>query len=148
MAAPPRKIFDLVRDITKWPDLLPHYRHVTVESRSGERLTVRMAARRMVGPTGIPVSWRSETWSDDSDPNDLQLRFIHVGGATRGMDVTWHIRSTATGSHVAIEHDFARRLPLLGDRLYPRFIDRFFVRPIAGRTLATFKALVEKQART
>lgn len=103
-----------------------------------------MSARRPLGPLGIPVAWRSEQWHDVTDPDDLQLRFIHVAGATRGMDVTWHIRPSPEGSRVTIEHVFSRRLALLGDELLPRVVDRFFVRPIAGRTLATFKALVER----
>jgi hypothetical protein len=57
------------------------------------------------------------------------------------MDVTWHIdpRTDDGGTtHVVIEHDFRPRLPG-----FAAFVDRFFTRPIAGRTLATFKALAE-----
>jgi flavin-dependent dehydrogenase len=54
------------------------------------------------------------------------------------MDVTWRIDATTIGCHVTIDHDFRPRLPL-----FARFVDRFFTRPIAGRTLATFKALAE-----
>ncbi len=102
-----------------------------------------MSAIRPLWKGGIPVRWRSEQWSDDSDPDDLRLRFTHTAGATRGMDVTWHIRPTSTGSQVTIEHDFRRSLPLLGEDVFPRVVDRLFVRPIAGRTLATFKRLAE-----
>jgi hypothetical protein len=60
------------------------------------------------------------------------------------MDVTWHITPRGTGgSNIAIVHDFARPLPLLGRELFPAVVDRFFVRPIAGQTLATFKRLAE-----
>jgi hypothetical protein len=92
---------------------------------------------------GIPVWWRSQQWSDETVDDDLRLRFVHVAGATRGMDVTWHIRPTGSGSHVMIEHDFSRELPLLGEDAFPRMVDRLFVRPIAGRTLARFKELSE-----
>jgi ribosome-associated toxin RatA of RatAB toxin-antitoxin module len=143
MAAPPREVFDLAGDIDRWPTLLPHYRKVTVHSLIAGTNTATMSAIRPLGPLGIPVWWRSQQWSNDSDPCDFQLHFLHVGGATRGMNVTWHIRPTGTGSHVSIEHDFRRRLPLVGDQLFPRFVDRFFVRPIATRTLATFKSLAE-----
>ena len=103
-----------------------------------------MRAVRHFGPVAIPVGWRSRTWSEASDNDDLRLRFVHVGGPTRGMDVTWHIRPTNAGTCSAtIVHDFSRSLPLLGDQLFPHVIDRFFVRPIAGRTLASFKALAE-----
>jgi hypothetical protein len=54
------------------------------------------------------------------------------------MDVTWRIEPTAIGTRVTIEHVFAPRLPLLGS-----VVQGLFVRPIAGRTLATFKALAE-----
>lgn len=143
IAAPPRTVFELARDITRWPALLPHYRKVTIHSRNGGRVIASMAAVRPVGKSGVPVRWRSEQWSDDSDGEDLRLRFVHIAGATRGMDVTWHIRPTDTGCRVTIEHDFRRPLPLLGDELFPRVVDRLFVRPIAGRTLATFKRLAE-----
>jgi hypothetical protein len=54
------------------------------------------------------------------------------------MDVTWRIDPTPTGCRVTIEHDFRPRFPL-----WAGLIDRFFVRPIAGRTLAAFKAMAE-----
>jgi hypothetical protein len=57
------------------------------------------------------------------------------------MDVTWHIEPTAGGCHVRIEHEFAPRLPGLA-----RVVDRWFTRPIAGRTLAAFKAIAEAVA--
>lgn len=143
VAASPKKVFDLARDITRWPQLLPHYRKVTVHSRSSGRVTATMAAVRPLGRFGVPVFWRSEQWSDESDPGDLRLHFAHVAGATRGMAVTWHLRPTTSGCRVTIEHDFRRRLPLLGDELFPRVVDRLFVRPIATKTLATFKRLAE-----
>ena len=143
IAAPPRRVFDLVRDISRWPSLLPHYRKVTIHSRNNGRVAATMSAVRPIWRLGIPVWWRSEQWSDASAESDLRLRFVHIAGATRGMDVTWHIRPTDRGSRVTIEHDFRRRLPLLGENTFPRLVDLFFVRPIAGRTLATFKQLAE-----
>ena len=62
-----------------------------------------------------------------------------MAGATNGMDVTWRIEPTAraaVGSRSSI--DFAPSIPG-----FAAFVDRGFTRPIAGRTLATFKALAE-----
>jgi hypothetical protein len=54
------------------------------------------------------------------------------------MDVTWRIEPTDDGCRVSIDHDFRPRFaPFAG------FVDRVFTRPIAGRTLATFKTLAE-----
>jgi ribosome-associated toxin RatA of RatAB toxin-antitoxin module len=143
VSAPPRRVFDLARDIARWPELLPHYRKVTVHSRDAGRVVATMVATRRFGPLGVPVRWRTTQWSDDSDPSQLRLRFTHLSGPTRGMEVTWRIEPRGKGSEVSIEHSFTRRLPLLGWQPFPAFIDRWFVRPIAGRTLARFKALAE-----
>jgi ribosome-associated toxin RatA of RatAB toxin-antitoxin module len=144
--APARRVFDLARDLERWPRMLPHYRSVTVRSRQGERIEARMVAVRRFGPLPFPVTWRAEQWADASDPDDLRLEFRHVWGVTRGMRVTWHIRPSASGCDVTIEHEFSRGIPLVGKRLLPAFVDRVFTRPIAGRTLATFKRLAESGA--
>lgn len=57
------------------------------------------------------------------------------------MDVTWRIDPTRDGCRVAISHDFEPAWPLLA-----AVVDRWFTRPIAGRTLATFKTLAEALA--
>jgi len=153
ISAPADLVFRLARDVERWPQLLPHYvRAKRLRTEPGGKLVVEFVARRpLVGPIGlaIPVAWRSRTWSD---PATLSLRFRHLGGATAGMDVTWRIVPTAAGCHVEIEHRFRRLFPLpviggfLGPEALPAFVDRFFTRPIAGRTLATFKALAEALA--
>ncbi len=140
----PARVFELARDVSRWPTLLPHYRKVTIQSREGERVIAQMVATRRFGPVAMPVTWLAEQWADASDENDLRLHFRHVRGVSNGMQVTWHIRPSDDGhSRVTIEHDFSRPLPVLGPEFLPRVVNRFFVRPIAGRTLATFKALAE-----
>ncbi len=140
--APAALVFALARDIPAWPRLLPHYHRVTLRERHADgSLTCEMVARRpLIGVLGLglPVAWRART---SSEPETLGLRFSHVGGATRGMEVTWRIEPAAAGCHVSIEHDYGARL-----RTWGPLIDRLFVRPIAGRTLATFKSIAEAVA--
>ena len=144
VAAPPELVFDLARDVERWERLLPHYvRSRARERRSDGSLVTDFVARRpliAVLGLGLPVAWRSRTWSE---PATRRLRFAHVAGATRGMDVTWRIEPTAGGCRVDIEHEFAPRLPA-----FAAIVDRWFTRPIAGRTLATFKALAEALTET
>jgi ribosome-associated toxin RatA of RatAB toxin-antitoxin module len=139
VAAPAGLVFRLARDVERWPRLLPHYVRVRPVERDGDgRLTAEMVARRPLVPVlglGLPVAWRSRTWSD---PDALRLRFVHIGGATNGMDVTWRIEAIALGCRVSIDHDFRPRVPG-----WAAFVDRAFTRPIASRTLATFKAIAE-----
>jgi len=143
VAAPPEVVFGLARDVGRWPALLPHYRSVTIEARRGSHVVARMVAVRSFGPITVPVIWRAEQWPDGSDPRDLRLRFRHVRGVTRGMEVTWHIRALGGGSLVTIDHDFVRPVPLLGGDFLPAVVDRLFTRHIAAHTLRTFKALAE-----
>ena len=144
VAAPPDLIFRLARDVERWEVLLPHYaRSQARERRSDGSLVVDFVARRplvAVLGIGLPVTWRSRTWNE---PGTRRVRFAHVAGATKGMDVTWRIEADGVdgGSRVSIDHDFRPRLPL-----FAAFVDRAFTRPIAGRTLATFKALAEALA--
>lgn len=139
--APADLVFDLARDVERWSTLLPHYvRSRATDHDAWGRPFVEFIARRpliRVLGLGLPVVWWSRTWNE---PEARRLRFEHVAGATRGMDVTWRIEPTGGGvtCRVTIEHEFAPRVPG-----FAAFVDRFFTRPIAGRTLATFKALAE-----
>lgn len=141
MAAPADLVFRLVRDPLRWPSLLPHYVRARAVSRSGKFLVCEFVARRPLVPIlgiGLPVAWRSRTWAE---PDRLRLRFRHLGGATRGMDVTWRIDPAAPGCRVTIEHDFQPRIGA-----WATFVDRAFTKPIARRTLRGFKALAEAVA--
>jgi hypothetical protein len=148
VAAPADLVFRLARDVERWPRLLPHYVRASPAAPpddAGRRL-VAFVARRSLVPViglGLPVAWRSLTWAE---PADRRLRFLHRGGATNGMDVTWRIEDRAAtpgshdrpASHVEIEHVFRPRVPG-----WAWLVDRLFTRPIAGRTLATFRDLAE-----
>jgi ribosome-associated toxin RatA of RatAB toxin-antitoxin module len=145
IAAPADLVFALARETRRWQAILPHYaRSRVVERRSDGSTVIDFVARRrlpLVGVLGlgVPVAWRARTWSE---PATLRLRFVHVAGATRGMDVTWRIEPRdASHCHVAIDHDFRPRFAP-----FAPFVDRAFTRPIAGRTLATFQALAEALA--
>jgi ribosome-associated toxin RatA of RatAB toxin-antitoxin module len=144
MKAPPELVFQLARDVGRWERLLPHYARSLVAARGADGTVVAdfIARRPLMALLGfsLPVAWRARTWSE---PEARRLRFVHVGGATKGMDVTWRIEATATGTRVSIDHAFRSRLPG-----FAAFVDRAFIRPIAGRTLGTFKALAEALAET
>jgi ribosome-associated toxin RatA of RatAB toxin-antitoxin module len=139
--APADLVFELARDPLRWPALLPHYVRARALSRTDSRQICQFVARRPLVDVlgfGLPVAWVSRTWAE---PETLRLRFQHLAGATRGMDVTWHIEPTPTGCRITIEHDFRPRIGA-----WALVVDRAFTRPIAGRTLRTFKALAEAVA--
>ena len=145
VAAPAELVFRLARDPLRWPALLPHYSHARLIERlpDGAIVAEFVARRPLAGPFGllgwgIPVAWRSRAWPE---PTERRLRFVHQGGATDGMDVTWRIEGAESDCRVTIEHVFPGR-----PALYQEVVQRFFVRAIASRTLATFKAIAEALA--
>jgi ribosome-associated toxin RatA of RatAB toxin-antitoxin module len=134
MPTSPAGVFDLVSDVARWPDLLPHYRFVTpigIREPGGQRY--RMSARR----SGLPVRWTSVYRADASTQ---RLHFTHVGGATKGMAVEWRLEPHPNGTLVTIEHVFDSRWPVIGP-LATWVICRVFVEHIAGKTLRRFQAL-------
>jgi ribosome-associated toxin RatA of RatAB toxin-antitoxin module len=141
IGAPPDLVFALAHDVERWSVLLPHYVRSRFEDTDGwGRPIIEFVARRPLVPVlglALPVAWWSRTWNE---PEAHRLYFEHIAGATRGMMVTWRIEPTGDGTscRVTIAHEFSPRMPG-----FARFVDRFFTRPIAGRTLATFKALAE-----
>lgn len=146
VTAPGSRIFGLARDLREWPRLLPHYRAARVTPGPDGHVVASLVAIRPIGRSasfGVPVAWRAEQWAEPEDADDLRLRFRHLRGVTAGMDVTWHIRPAPGGCRVTIVHDFRRPLPIVGDELLPRLVERLFTRPIAGLTLRRFKALAE-----
>jgi ribosome-associated toxin RatA of RatAB toxin-antitoxin module len=145
--APPELVFALARDVERWPAILPHYLRVKVLERHADgSLVAQMVAIRTIVPViglGMPVVWRARTWNEPAGP---RLRFVHRGGATAGMDVTWRIEPVPAGCRVSIEHDFEPHVPAPLADAWAAVVDRVFVRPIASRTLATFKAIAEATA--
>lgn len=137
--APPDAVFALVADLARWKERLPHYRYVRVLSREDGAVRAAMSARR--GP--IPVFWHAV---QTVDPASGRIRFRHVRGVTRGMEVLWTLAPERGGTRARITHDLSLRWPLAGpwiSGIAERAIARRFIEPIAGKTLARFKSLAE-----
>ena len=138
MAGKLNSIVTLAADVERWPVILPHYRWVTLLDGGGDRKTVEMAARRGV----IPVKWRATQEIDRSGSMPV-IRFHHIWGVTKGMDVAWTFQSHENTVSVTIDHEFEPGWPVIGGFAAARIIGPLFVEAIAGKTLATIKAIVE-----
>jgi ribosome-associated toxin RatA of RatAB toxin-antitoxin module len=128
--ASPGRVYRYASDTEHWPEYLPHYRYVHVLQRAGERSVVEMAARR----SGIPVRWRAEQTNDPLTPS---IRFHHLAGWTKGMDVVWSFEPVAGGTRVSIDHRASLRFPM------DWIVGKFFIDHVATRTLRRMKALAE-----
>jgi ribosome-associated toxin RatA of RatAB toxin-antitoxin module len=139
MRAPRAEIFETAADLSRWPEILPHYRYIRYYERSPERNIVKMAAVR----SGIPISWVSE---QQIDRTRCEVRFRHLKAFTKGMEVVWTFIETPDGVQVSIMHTLSFRIPALAP-LADLIIGRFFIGHVAGRTLACMKKHLEKQSR-
>ena len=136
--APRETIFETVRNLSLWPEILPHYRWIRFTGEASEHRIVEMAAKR----SGIPISWISEYWTDEQQ---LELHFEHLRAWTKGMRVIWTLTPTRDGTRVEIVHRLKFRIPALAWLAEP-IIGGFFIEHIAARTLAEFKAHFENGA--
>lgn len=138
MAGDLERIVKLAVDVERWPVILPHYRWVTLLDGGGDHKTVEMAARR----GAIPVKWRAIQDVERDGPTPV-IRFRHIGGVTKGMDVAWTFEPKPGTVAVRIEHDFRPPWPIVGPAIAETIIGPHFVEAIAGKTMRTIKGIVE-----
>jgi ribosome-associated toxin RatA of RatAB toxin-antitoxin module len=138
IAAAPERVYSYAAATERWPEFLPHYRYVRVLDGDASHRIVEMAARRDF----IPVRWRAEQWNDPATPS---IRFHHIAGWTRGMDVEWQFERLGEATRVTIVHHFDSALPVVGGIFARNVVGRLFVENIANKTLARMKVLAEAE---
>ena len=136
IAAPPSRIYELAAAVERWPALLPHYRWVKVLEVRGTTRLVEMACWR----DRVPLRW---TALEELLPEVPRIRFLHVAGVTRGMEVVWEFLPGENGTEVRIEHDLRLAWPVVGPAVANRIIGPLFVQDVAGKTLQRMKILAE-----
>jgi len=140
MRAPFERVYAAASAVERWPSILPHYRRVRVLGRG----LVEMAAWRPFGPLRYPTWWVSEM---TLDRDAGEIRYRHVRGITRGMDVVWRLAREGDGVAVEIVHTWTGpNWPLIGRLAAELVIGPVFIHGIASRTLAGIKRAVEDVA--
>src|SRR5918998_4528258 len=122
------RIVELAGDVERWPEILPHYRWVTLLEGGGDRKVVEMAARR----DRIPVKWRAIQEIERSGPTPV-ITYRHIKGPTTGMVVAWTFEPKPDHVLVRIRHDFRPPWPIVGGLIADRIIGPQFVGNIAGK---------------
>jgi hypothetical protein len=147
--APLEDIFAVAADVERWPEHLRHYRFVRFRERdgSGGRL-VEMSANRPFGPVNWPTWWLSEMEIRRAAPRVRPvIRFRHVGGVTKGMEVEWSFAPHPDGTDVTILHVWnGPPIPMIGAIAATAVIGPVFIHGIASRTLAGLAHAVERSA--
>ncbi len=133
-------IWELSSEIEKWPERLPHYRQVRLDSVSSDGLEKRayMAAWRNI----LPVSWHTiQRLQPDANATQAKVFFQHVGGVTKGMEVVWNFEALGQDDYrVTIAHEWKPDWPVVGG-LAARLIGELIVKNVAGKTLNRIRDL-------
>jgi ribosome-associated toxin RatA of RatAB toxin-antitoxin module len=143
-------IFELARNVEEWPRHLPHYRYVRFRDRRPDGGgIVEMSANR---PFPLPLTplhlnwptwWRSEMSVNDATRS---IRFRHIAGVTKGMDVEWSFSPTPEGIHVRILHLWnGPAVPVVGIWAAVHVIGPVFIHGIASRTLSGLASVAQSQ---
>ncbi|MEX2157428.1 MAG: SRPBCC family protein [Gemmatimonadales bacterium] len=136
--APWARVFAAASTVARWPAILPHYRWVRIL----EGGLVEMAAWRPFGIIKYPTWWVSEMTVDQAAG---EIRYRHVRGITRGMDVVWRLVEGKDGVDAEIVHTWdGPGWPLVGRLAADLVIGPVFIHGIASRTLAGIKAAAER----
>jgi ribosome-associated toxin RatA of RatAB toxin-antitoxin module len=132
--APVATMFELAKNVEHWPAWLAHYRYVRFRERTGDGGgIVEMSANRPFGVVNWPTWWLSEMAVDSTRPS---VRFRHIGGVTKGMDVEWSFAAMNGGTQVTLLHVWdGPRWPLIGVVAATAVIGPVFIHGIASRTL-------------
>ncbi len=139
IAASPAVIFDFAAATERWPLILPHYRYVRVLERHGAHRRIAMAAWCDV----FPLRWIAEQTNDAQVPH---IRFVHVAGPTRGMEVEWIFEPVGDRTRVTIVHRLDFAFPMFAAWLGKYVVGEYFIASVARRTLARMKTLAEAAA--
>jgi hypothetical protein len=148
------RVFAAASSVVRWPTILPHYRWVRILNDG----LVEMAAWRPFarGLLKYPAWWVSEMTIDRPAG---EIRYRHVRGITRGMNVVWRlaevgepeVREGSRGSggvDVEIVHTWdGPAWPLIGPLAANLVIGPVFIHGIASRTLAGIKRATENGGR-
>jgi ribosome-associated toxin RatA of RatAB toxin-antitoxin module len=143
--ATPEVVYRVAADVERWPDILPHYRRVRFREKTDfGRGVVEMAAwRDFLGPLRYPTWWVSRMEADAGIPI---VRYHHVDGITRRMDVSWEFLPHPGGTLVRVIHEWVGPAwPLIGSFAARHVIGPHFVSFIARRTIAGVCAEAERR---
>lgn len=145
--APLPRIFELAADVERWPVHLSHYRYVRFLDAAADGVrVVEMSANRPFGLIDWPTWWTSRmSVAEPPTSSAPSVRFTHVAGVTKGMEVEWTFEPTRNGTLVRIVHVWnGPAWPMIGEVTAKFVIAPVFVHGIATRTLAGLARVAER----
>jgi ribosome-associated toxin RatA of RatAB toxin-antitoxin module len=139
-------IFDVAADVERWPAHLAHYRYVRFREGDGRGGIVEMSANRPFGAFNWPTWWLSLMEVQRHGDAPPAIRFRHIGGITRRMEVEWSFEPVTQGTLVTILHLWnGPAWPVISSIAARAVIGPVFVHGIASRTLEGLARAAERR---
>jgi coenzyme Q-binding protein COQ10 len=116
-------LFDLVLDLERYPEFVPHCRAVKVYSRAQEDGRTVVVSRMTVGVAGFDVSYANRTRADAAA---RRIEVVALDGPLRRLHVVWTFEpqgEDCTRAGLFIDYEFSN--PVLG-ALASRAFDGMF----------------------
>lgn len=144
--APWQTIFEIAADVESWPRHLSHYRYVRFRERIAGGGVVEMSANRPFGPLNWPTWWVSLMEVQQGGATTPSIRFRHIDGITRNMEVEWSFTPVTGGTHVKVLHLWnGPAWPVVSTIAARMVIGPVFIHGIASRTLAGLARAAERR---
>jgi ribosome-associated toxin RatA of RatAB toxin-antitoxin module len=128
-ASPPR-VYNLAKDIERFPEFLPNVQQVTVREREGGRVVSEWAGL-------VPEFKRTLRWTEEDlwDDETLSCRFRSLSGDWNRYEGTWTFTPEGEGvlARLTISYDY--EVPLIGaliKQLLRKLVERNAQETVAG----------------
>ena len=108
----PNEVYDLAKDMERFPGYMPDVENVTVLERDGNRTITEWTTN----VEGIPLCWKEE---DTFDDDNISISYRLIEGDLEKFEGTWTFTENEGKTEVVLTVDFDFGMPTLADLLGP-----------------------------
>lgn len=136
--APARRVYELAKDVERFPEFLPNVEQVTIQSREGDRTVSEWVG--LVPEFRRAIRWVEEDrWDDEA----LRCEFRCLSGDWDRYEGTWSFAQAEEKCQVRLDISYEYHVPLVGP-LIKRLLHRLVARN-AEETLQGLRRQAEEK---
>lgn len=136
IAAPPRRVYELARDIERFPEFLPNVESVVIKERAGNRTVSEWVG--LVPEFRRTIRWvEEEVWQEEA----LRGEFRCLSGDWDRYQGTWVFAPEGDDTRVLLDISYDYNVPLIGP-----LIQKLLRRLVARNAEETLEGLRRRAA--
>ena len=139
ITAPTERVYELAKDVERFPEFLPNVQQVTVRERDGARTVSEWVG--LVPEFRRTIKWVEEDMWDDQARS---CRFRSLSGDWDRYEGVWTFEADGEGTRVKLEIGYDYNVPLIGPLI--RELLRRLVQRNAEETLEGLRRRAEGEA--